>query len=121
VGRFRNCAATCGTINVSLYIIKSALFPYMIMGSLDLRGMIFLTGQEDRGNLRAFNGGADGVTDSRQTECKAATDGILPVGRFSAFLITFASWKPDPKAFPTDPKALLGPGYTSCSEPCSAP
>ena len=38
------------------------------MGSLDFRGMILLTGQEDRGNLAAFNGGADGVTDSRYME-----------------------------------------------------
>jgi hypothetical protein len=32
--------------------------------------------------IRAFNGGADGVTDSRHIECKAAFAGILPVGRF---------------------------------------
>ena len=53
---------------LSLYSIKSGLFPYMIIGPLDPRGMIFLTGQEDRGNLVASNGGADGVTDSRCME-----------------------------------------------------
>jgi len=35
-----------------------------------------LTGQGDRGNLRAFNGGADGVTDSRHVIVKPTLPGF---------------------------------------------
>jgi len=60
--------------------------------------MILLTGQGDRGNLRASNGGADGFADSHHIECKAVFCRDLPVGRFFAFMIILASWKPDPKS-----------------------
>jgi hypothetical protein len=47
--------------------------------------MILFTGQRDRGNLVASNGGADGVTDSRHIICKAVFAKILLTGRFFVF------------------------------------
>jgi hypothetical protein len=57
--------------------------------------VICLTGQGDRGNLRACNGGADGATDLRHIECKAVFAGILPVGRFFAMWV-IGKIKPSP-------------------------
>jgi hypothetical protein len=58
--------------------------------------MILLTGQGDRGNLVAFNGGTDVVMDSHQIiKIRFCRD--FAAGRFLAFMINFASWKPDPK------------------------
>lgn len=72
----------------------------MIMGPLDLRGTISLTGQGDRGNLVAFNGGADEVTNSLQIIRNHFRRDFAGEAVFCV-LITFASWKPDPKTLPS--------------------